>query len=102
MLADKLNVISGQKDACESLYQSYKAINNDSKALKYFERLWVITDSLKYNETSGILQQVDTPSNLYKNPKNVFVAGFIGSPAMNIFKGSLENKILNNDRWGKN
>tara|TARA_B100001057_G_scaffold248495_1_gene248725 strand:- start:102 stop:1259 length:1158 start_codon:yes stop_codon:yes gene_type:complete len=47
----------------------------------------------------GILQQVDTPSNLYKNPKNVFVAGFIGSPAMNIFKGSLENKIL---KFGKN
>ncbi|MFW6203503.1 MAG: ABC transporter ATP-binding protein [Actinomycetota bacterium] len=32
----------------------------------------------------GILQQVDTPLNLYDNPQNVFVAGFIGSPAMNI------------------
>jgi multiple sugar transport system ATP-binding protein len=33
----------------------------------------------------GILQQIDTPINLYRHPVNVFVAGFIGSPAMNIF-----------------
>jgi len=32
----------------------------------------------------GILQQVDTPGELYDRPDNVFVAGFIGSPAMNI------------------
>ena len=34
----------------------------------------------------GRLQQVDTPRNLYERPMNVFVAGFIGSPAMNIFR----------------
>ena len=33
----------------------------------------------------GILQQVDTPTNLYNKPTNIFVAGFIGSPAMNFF-----------------
>ena len=33
---------------------------------------------------NGVLQQVDTPLNLYNHPRNVFVAGFIGSPAMNI------------------
>jgi multiple sugar transport system ATP-binding protein len=32
----------------------------------------------------GFLQQVDTPRNLYDNPANAFVAGFIGSPAMNL------------------
>jgi len=32
----------------------------------------------------GILQQVDTPLNLYDRPNNLFVAGFIGSPAMNL------------------
>jgi multiple sugar transport system ATP-binding protein len=32
----------------------------------------------------GLLQQVDTPRNLYENPANAFVAGFIGSPAMNL------------------
>jgi multiple sugar transport system ATP-binding protein len=32
----------------------------------------------------GVLQQVDTPRNLYDRPVNAFVAGFIGSPAMNL------------------
>ena len=34
----------------------------------------------------GMLQQVDTPRNLYDRPGNAFVAGFIGSPAMNLIK----------------
>jgi multiple sugar transport system ATP-binding protein len=34
----------------------------------------------------GILQQLDTPQNLYDKPQNMFVAGFIGSPAMNFFE----------------
>lgn len=37
----------------------------------------------------GVLQQVDTPQNLYDKPGNVFVAGFIGSPAMNFFDATL-------------
>jgi multiple sugar transport system ATP-binding protein len=37
----------------------------------------------------GILQQLDTPQNLYDHPANVFVAGFIGSPAMNFFDGEM-------------
>nr|NLI51451.1 sn-glycerol-3-phosphate ABC transporter ATP-binding protein UgpC [Propionibacterium sp.] len=35
----------------------------------------------------GILQQVDSPLTLYDKPDNLFVAGFIGSPAMNLIKG---------------
>jgi multiple sugar transport system ATP-binding protein len=34
----------------------------------------------------GVLQQVATPRELYETPKNVFVAGFIGSPAMNLLQ----------------
>jgi len=37
----------------------------------------------------GRLQQIDTPQNLYDRPGNLFVAGFIGSPAMNFFAGKL-------------
>jgi multiple sugar transport system ATP-binding protein len=37
----------------------------------------------------GLIQQVDTPLNLYNEPANKFVAGFIGSPAMNFFPGEL-------------
>ncbi len=37
----------------------------------------------------GVLMQVDTPQNLYDRPNNLFVAGFIGSPAMNFFNAEL-------------
>jgi len=37
----------------------------------------------------GILQQMDTPQQLYDFPANLFVAGFIGSPAMNFFEGKI-------------
>ncbi len=37
----------------------------------------------------GQLQQVDTPQSLYEHPVNLFVAGFIGSPAMNLFEATL-------------
>ena len=40
---------------------------------------------------AGVLQQVDTPRELYANPANLFVAGFIGSPAMNFFAGRVED-----------
>jgi multiple sugar transport system ATP-binding protein len=42
----------------------------------------------------GILQQVDTPLNLYDKPRNLFVAGFIGSPAMNLLNAhSKEGRV---------
>jgi multiple sugar transport system ATP-binding protein len=37
----------------------------------------------------GVLQQVDSPQTLYERPVNLFVAGFIGSPAMNLFEASV-------------
>jgi multiple sugar transport system ATP-binding protein len=43
---------------------------------------------------SGILQQVGSPHELYANPVNLFVAGFIGSPAMNFMAGTLEEGSL--------
>jgi multiple sugar transport system ATP-binding protein len=42
---------------------------------------------------SGILQQCDAPQVLYDRPTNLFVAGFIGSPAMNLFEGSLNSDL---------
>ncbi len=43
---------------------------------------------------SGLLQQIGSPQELYDNPDNLFVAGFIGSPAMNFFPGTLEEGSL--------
>ena len=40
----------------------------------------------------GLIQQVDTPQNLYDYPVNIFVAGFIGTPQMNFINGKLEKK----------
>ncbi len=42
----------------------------------------------------GTLQQVDTPSVLYDNPANTFVAGFIGTPTMNFFPAAVEDHEL--------
>ncbi|WP_291278238.1 ABC transporter ATP-binding protein [Galactobacter sp.] len=44
--------------------------------------------------SEGKLQQVDTPRALYDTPKNVFVAGFMGSPAMNLVELPVENGVL--------
>ena len=40
----------------------------------------------------GVVQQVDTPQNLYQKPCNLFVAGFIGSPQMNFLDAQIEEK----------
>ena len=40
----------------------------------------------------GEIQQIDTPMNLYSRPANLFVAGFLGSPAMNFFRGTLRTQ----------
>ncbi|KHK98633.1 sugar ABC transporter ATP-binding protein [Microbacterium mangrovi] len=51
--------------------------HDQTEALTMGDRIAVLKD--------GLLQQVGTPRDLYEKPKNVFVAGFIGSPAMNLF-----------------
>jgi multiple sugar transport system ATP-binding protein len=43
---------------------------------------------------AGILQQVDSPRQLYDDPRNIFVAGFIGSPAMNFFAGAIDGAVI--------
>jgi multiple sugar transport system ATP-binding protein len=43
---------------------------------------------------AGVLQQVGTPAELYDNPTNLFVAGFIGSPAMNFMPGEISGGRL--------
>jgi multiple sugar transport system ATP-binding protein len=40
----------------------------------------------------GVLQQIAPPQELYDRPKNLFVAGFIGSPAMNFLSGTLQRE----------
>ena len=42
----------------------------------------------------GVVQQVGSPQDLYDNPNNLFVAGFIGSPSMNFVPGHLGNGVI--------
>jgi multiple sugar transport system ATP-binding protein len=42
----------------------------------------------------GILQQCDTPRHMYDKPNNVFVAGFIGSPAMNLVETAMDGDLV--------
>jgi multiple sugar transport system ATP-binding protein len=44
--------------------------------------------------SKGVVQQVGTPTDIYDNPANTFVASFIGSPAMNLVSGHLEGGIF--------
>lgn len=39
----------------------------------------------------GVIQQLGTPDQIYNDPANIFVAGFIGSPAMNLIEGTLQS-----------
>src|SRR5438309_5377286 len=43
---------------------------------------------------AGKIQQIDTPLNLYRQPANRFVAGFIGSPPMNFIEGRIQNRTF--------
>jgi multiple sugar transport system ATP-binding protein len=43
---------------------------------------------------AGIIQQVDSPKNLYEKPENLFVAGFIGSPSMNFLPARLDGDTV--------
>lgn len=45
--------------------------------------------------SAGFLQQIDSPSNLYSFPNNIFVAGFIGSPSMNFFNSRIVEEAGN-------
>ena len=42
----------------------------------------------------GVIQQLGTPEEIYNSPANLFVAGFIGSPAMNLINGSVDNGMF--------
>lgn len=55
--------------------------HDQTEAMTMGDRIVVMKD--------GLIQQADTPTQIYHHPANVFVAGFIGSPAMNFVEGEL-------------
>ncbi len=66
----------------ERLKATFVYVTHDqTEAMTMGDRIVVLRD--------GVIQQADTPSKIYNKPCNVFTAGFIGSPQMNIFKAEL-------------
>ena len=64
--------------------------HDQTEAMTMASRIVVMKD--------GYIQQIGTPKEVYSDPANMFVAGFIGSPAMNFFKGKVEKgKFVFND-----
>ncbi len=62
--------------------------HDQTEAMTMGDRIVVINN--------GEIMQIATPQDLYFEPENLFVAGFIGSPQMNFFEGVIENNIFKN------
>ena len=62
--------------------------HDQTEAMTMADRIVIMKD--------GFIQQIGSPKEVYNTPKNMFVAGFIGSPAMNFFKVTLNNGVISN------
>ena len=72
---------SEMKKLHEKLQTTFIYVTHDqTEALTMGDRIVVLNN--------GVIQQVDTPEEIYNNPANTFVAGFIGSPQMNFIEGN--------------
>ena len=86
----RVQMRSGIKKLHEKLQTTFIYVTHDqTEALTMGDRIVVLNN--------GDIQQVDTPEQIYNNPKNTFVAGFVGSPQMNFIEGKdigLDENIL--------
>lgn len=64
--------------------------HDQTEAMTMADRIVIMKD--------GFVQQIGTPKEVYNTPVNVFVAGFIGSPAMNFFDITLNGNIISNGK----
>jgi len=72
----------------EKLQTTFIYVTHDqTEALTMGDRIVVLD--------KGIIQQIDTPENIYQSPQNTFVAGFVGSPQMNFIDGKVVDEALN-------
>ena len=64
--------------------------HDQTEAMTMADRIVIMKD--------GIVKQIGSPQEVYNTPNNVFVAGFIGSPAMNFFKVTLQDGVISNGK----
>jgi multiple sugar transport system ATP-binding protein len=67
--------------------------HDQTEAMTLGERIIVLKD--------GIIMQIGSPMELYNHPQNLFVAGFIGSPPMNLLRGKINNEKMFAGKNGK-
>ncbi|MBQ0009159.1 MAG: ATP-binding cassette domain-containing protein [Firmicutes bacterium] len=80
-------------------------VQTRSEIIKIHQRVGATTIYVTHDQTeamtmasrivimsNGVVQQIGTPKEVYEQPANLFVAGFIGSPSMNFIKGSFDGK----------
>ncbi|KEZ76614.1 ABC transporter ATP-binding protein [Salinisphaera hydrothermalis] len=63
---------------------TFYVTHDQTEAMTMGQRIAVMKD--------GIVQQIDSPNNLYQRPSNVFVAGFIGTPSMNFLDADIDGE----------
>ncbi len=63
--------------------------HDQTEAMTMADRIVIMKD--------GFIQQIGTPKQVYDTPDNIFVAGFMGSPAMNFFNITLKDGIISNE-----
>ena len=64
--------------------------HDQTEAMTMADRIVIMKD--------GFVQQIGSPQEVYNTPNNVFVAGFIGSPAMNFFNVTLKDGVISNGK----
>ena len=91
---DALLRVSARQELIE-LHELYKhtfvyVTHDQIEAMALADRIVVLNE--------GEIQMIDSPQNIYNNPRNIFTARFIGSPPMNILKGTVkQNQLYIND-----
>lgn len=70
--------------------------HDQTEAMTLADRIVIMSATKSPDGTTGKIEQIGTPKELYNEPANKFVAGFIGSPAMNFFDVTYSNGVISN------
>ncbi len=70
--------------------------HDQTEAMTLADRIVIMSASKSADGTTGRIEQIGEPKDLYNEPANKFVAGFIGSPAMNFFEVTLNGATISN------
>ncbi|WP_332407716.1 ABC transporter ATP-binding protein [Lactococcus laudensis] len=70
--------------------------HDQTEAMTLADRIVIMSASKSADGTTGRIEQIGAPKELYNEPANKFVAGFIGSPAMNFFEVNVDGASMTN------